>query len=467
MRADDLQQARLHRQRLHRFARLRPGGVGHGHFVQRQHLPGAGGELDFHHRQQRPARALHDVVAQRVVQHCGAIAAQLDLAARRFVVKAVAQQRQQGVVVGKRAEQVMLSLAKTRHGGSKDQRMQRRRLQLVAHGAVDRLGLQKVVGIDRLRRAAPGLDLLVKDTGGHHHRMQKGPASQPAMRIGRARAQQYRRRVDGAAGQNIMLRYYFRSYLCRRSLRKCPIWLDSSADQRADPAVGQFKALGAGFGQQLRAQVECRRDGGDQHRLLGIGRAAQPARAQIPAALDIARDGLGVNAELARATAQQGIVFIGRHLPRRDVQPLLGLREIWRQGGFGVAGQAEAVLPELQRRSRRSKGTRPVHRRRAADAAALQNVDGLVLGLARRAFLVERRIGFGFQLVEVAAALERAFLDHHDLKPGFGQQFGGDARASAAANDGDIADDFFRYGPECAAQDFPAALQAVPDRVVQ
>jgi hypothetical protein len=69
----------------------------------------------------------------------------------------------------------------------------------------------------------------------------------------------------------------------------------------------------------------------------------------------------------------------------------------------------------------------------------LQDVDGLVFGLARRAFLVQRRIGFGFFLVEVAAAFERALFNDHHLQAGLGQQLGGDAGAGAAADDGDVA----------------------------
>ena len=162
MGAHHLEQARLHWQRQHRRARLRPRGVGRGHFMQRKHLLRARRKLDFHHRQQRPACPVHHVVAERVVEHGGMVCAQAHLAARGLVMKAVAQQRQQRVVVRKRRQQVMLPLTETGHGRSKNQRMQRRRFQLVAHDAINRLGLQKMVGVNRLGRAAPGFDFLRK-----------------------------------------------------------------------------------------------------------------------------------------------------------------------------------------------------------------------------------------------------------------------------------------------------------------
>jgi hypothetical protein len=40
-------------------ARLGPAAVGHGVFVRRRHLLGAGGELDLGHAQQRAPRAVH------------------------------------------------------------------------------------------------------------------------------------------------------------------------------------------------------------------------------------------------------------------------------------------------------------------------------------------------------------------------------------------------------------------------
>ena len=97
----------------------------------------------------------------------------------------------------------------------------------------------------------------------------------------------------------------------------------------------------------------------------------------------------------------------------------------------------------------------------------MQNINGLIFGFSGRAFLVELRVGFRLFLVEVAAAFERAFFNHHDAQPGFGQNFSRDASASTAANDGDVARDVFRRKAKRATHDFPAALDALADGVFQ
>ena len=95
--------------------------------------------------------------------------------------------------------------------------------------------------------------------------MQKSPDSQPALRIGRARAQQHGGRVDGTARQNIMFCYYFYSCLRPSSLRKRTVLFNISANQRCHLAVGQLKPLGPHFGQQLRPQVQRSRNRRDEH----------------------------------------------------------------------------------------------------------------------------------------------------------------------------------------------------------
>jgi hypothetical protein len=90
----------------------------------------------------------------------------------------------------------------------------------------------------------------------------------------------------------------------------------------------------------------------------------------------------------------------------------------------------------------RAEGAGPVHGGGPADAAALQDADGLVSGLAAGAFLVQRGIGLGFDLAEVAAALQRPFFDEYNLQAGGREQFGRDPGACAAADDGHIAVQF-------------------------
>ena len=101
--------------------------------------------------------------------------------------------------------------------------------------------------------------------------------------------------------------------------------------------------------------------------------------------------------------------------------------------------QTKMLLPVAQRGLGRAKGTGPVDRGGAAHAAPLQNGDALVGGFAAGAFLVERGVGLGLALVEVAAALERPFFDEDDLQARAGQQFGGDPRPGARTHNGYVA----------------------------
>ncbi len=95
MRADDLGEQRLHRQICNLLFRLRPRFIWPCELMNRQHLPRAGSELDLGHGQHGPARPLHDEAGQRVIEHCGAVAAKLHLPARRLRMKSVAHQRKE------------------------------------------------------------------------------------------------------------------------------------------------------------------------------------------------------------------------------------------------------------------------------------------------------------------------------------------------------------------------------------
>ena len=75
------------------------------------------------------------------------------------------------------------------------------------------------------------------------------------------------------------------------------------------------------------------------------------------------------------------------------------------------------------------------------------------------------RVGLAFELVEVAAGLQRAFLDQHDVQARGREQFGRDAGAGAAADDRDVAADRLRRGGVCATVHAPAAREAFTDRI--
>ena len=97
----------------------------------------------------------------------------------------------------------------------------------------------------------------------------------------------------------------------------------------------------------------------------------------------------------------------------------------------------------------------------------MQNPDGLVFGAAPGTFLVQVFVGFGFKLIEIRTAFERALFDDDDIKAGAGQQLGGDAGTGAGANDGHIAMYLFGQGGVLAAEYFPATAESVPDGVFE
>ena len=126
-------------------------------------------------------------------------------------MKAIAHECQQRVAMRKSLEQIMLAFPDAWHGGCENKRVQWRGFELVANRPINGLGFQKVVGVNGLGRAAPGFDFLLEHGRRHHHRMQKSPLSQTAMRVGRPRAQQHGRGVDGTPCEHIVFCYYFYS----------------------------------------------------------------------------------------------------------------------------------------------------------------------------------------------------------------------------------------------------------------
>ena len=111
--------------------------------------------------------------------------------------------------------------------------------------------------------------------------------------------------------------------------------------------------------------------------------------------------------------------------------------------------------------SRRAKRARPVDRRAAADAAALEDVDRLVLRLARRGFLVERGIGLGFAHAEIARRWRAAPpRSGSTVSPACGEDLGGGAAAGAGADDHDIGFEIGVAFERRGVDDLPAARSA-------
>src|SRR2546423_13551271 len=102
-------------------------------------------------------------------------------------------------------------------------------------------------------------------------------------------------------------------------------------------------------------------------------------------------------------------------------------------------GKGETIAPEYERGRGRAEWACPVARRGTADAAALQDGDRLVARLASGTLLVQAWVGVAFPLPKIAAALQRSFLDQHDVETRLRHQLGRDACACTGANDDDIA----------------------------
>ena len=291
--------------------------------------------------------------------------------------------------------------------------------------------------------------------------MQEGARAEQPVRVGCLRTQQQRRAVDRPGREHVVLRLHARA----RAARTQPGGIEPVDLEGLDAVADDREARGARAREQHRTGLERGREGGHQHRLLGVGRAAHAAVADVEAAAHVAPDPRHGDAQPGGAAAQQAVVLVGRHAPRADRQAPLRLLEPRQERLGGEVGQAVVRAPPCQGGLRRAEARGPVHRRRAADAAALHDVDGLVLGLARGRFLVELRVGVGFAHLEVARALERPFLDHHHAQAGARQDLGGDPTPGAAADDRDVAFDARRVARGTRVEDLPAARQARRDRI--
>ena len=282
--------------------------------------------------------------------------------------------------------------------GGHQHRVQWRRLELVAERPVDLALVQKMVRINGLGRAIPAFDAVVKNGRRNQRWVQEGAAPEQLMWIGSDRTQQQRRRVDRATGDDEMS-----GRDAQFGAVGATVDADRPAPQGLDFSALDVEAFGAGLHQQRGTLVERGGDRRHQHRLLGIGRAAHAAGAEVPAGFDVAANQRGFDAQLQRAAPQGFVVRVRCDRPVADRKPPLDLFEPGRHRRRVEILEAEFLAPEGQCRLRRAEAAGPVDGGAAADAAALQDVDRLVGGLAAGAFLIKGRIGFGLELAEVAA----------------------------------------------------------------
>ena len=214
--------------------------------------------------------------------------------------------------------------------------------------------------------------------------------------------------------------------------------VQADAGERGDAVSLLFEGPCARARQQRRTTIQRRRNRRHQHRLLGVGRTAHAAVADVPAAFYVAPDRAGREAQRLGAAAQGIVVFVGFDRPRGDVEPRFHALEPRCEIGRSKAGDAEFTRPVVECCGRRAEARRPVHGRAAADAASLQDVDRLVASLAAGGFLVQLRIGLGFAHAKVRRGHQRPFLDQHHPQSGVAQDLRGGAAAGAGADDRDV-----------------------------
>ncbi|MNQ59819.1 hypothetical protein D3C85_740800 [compost metagenome] len=318
-----------------------------------------------------------------------------------------------------------------------------------------------MVGVNRLRRAVERVDHIIEQPGGHIHRVQEGAFAQARMWVWRPGAQEQRRAVDAAAGQHVVARLDGDG----ASGRGHATFVHCYALQAGDLVVLDQQLLGASQVKQFAAFFQRGGDGGDDHRLLGIGRAAQAAVAQVPAATHVARDHVPAVAELFTAFLDHIVVGVGWHQPRGDAEALLHFLEPGRHLGRAVAFDVVFPGPVLEGRLGGAKARGPVDQCRAAHRAPLKDGDRAVLAHAADAFLVEVGVGLVFQHLEVAAGLERAFFNQQHLVAGGAEDLGGGTAARAAADDGNVGFQRQVIGQLRAIVGFPAAGHAFAERV--
>ena len=297
--------------------------------------------------------------------------------------------------------------------------------------------VEEVIGVDRSaarrrsRRSRSGMSAAETTVG-----MQERALADERVRIGHAAAQQQRGRADRARRRDEGARAHGDPARRRRACRRASM---AKRFERRDPVAREDEAMRAHARDERRAAIERRGDRRDQHRLLGVGRAAHAAVAEVPAALHVAADRGRERCRACAAPRASAALFALGATSHGAIDSRASIR-----ANHGAIASAEkprkpySRCPVGKRGRRRAERARPVDRRAAADAAALQDVDRLVRGLARRRFLVEVGIRLALVHAEVARRAQRPFLEQHDAKPGAREDLRRGAAAGAAADDDDV-----------------------------
>ena len=183
--------------------------------------------------------------------------------------------------------------------------------ELVADRAVGGCRLEEMIGINRLRCARESIDALGHQRDGHEARMQEGALAEDVVRIGSLASHEERGRADRPAGRDEGLRMH--ADPARRRIGAASI--EPDAVERAHAAVRVREGPRPRARDKRRAARERLGNRRHQHRLLGVGRAAHAAIADVPAALDVATDCADAQSQRLRAAAQHVVVLVGLDRP--------------------------------------------------------------------------------------------------------------------------------------------------------
>ena len=140
-------------------------------------------------------------------------------------------------------------------------RVQRRRFELVAYRSVKRRRVEEMIRVDCLRRTRIAIDTLRHFRCGNDGRMQERALADDAMRIGDAASQQERRRADRTAGRD--KRAGADRQPPRRGMDAAGIHRRTGKRRHAIAAMREFECTCAR--DERRTAVERGRDRRDQH----------------------------------------------------------------------------------------------------------------------------------------------------------------------------------------------------------
>ena len=218
-----------------------------------------------------------------------------------------------GLHVGQAGHVVDLGFAVAGYDAAGHARVQRWHLEFVTNRAVDAVSEVEFVRVDGLGRAIERIDALRHLGDGGVDRMDERTLADPLVRVRDVGAEQQAGAADGAGGDHEVSGF-------ERDLdpgRGDTIIRKGRGFQVVDLVLVHYQAVGAQAVEQPGVVIERPRNGGHQGALFGVGRAADAAIAQVPAAFHIAGNDLPAVTQFFAALAQDVVVDVRVDLPDR------------------------------------------------------------------------------------------------------------------------------------------------------